>query len=174
MNRLELITILAFAVSAAGPATSRAQSTAPDAPAKETAAMNQDASTSPEHAALVEQVRRTEIAFAATMAARDHAAFATFLARDAVFFGARGPLRGAEVVAAAWRRYFDGAQAPFSWRPETVVVLDDGTLALTSGPVFEPDGKLSGTFTTIWRLEPDGHWRVVFDKGGPVCGDEAP
>ncbi len=125
--------------------------------------------TAADHAALVEQVRAAETAFAATMAARDHTAFGTFIAPEAVFFGSRGPLRGAAAVTAAWARFFEGPQAPFSWRPETVEVLDSGTLALTSGPVFDPDGTLSGTFTTIWRREDDGRWRVVFDKGCPVC-----
>lgn len=138
------------------------------APAGEDAAMS--GGTSPgDHAALVEQVRAAETAFAATMAARDHAAFGTFIAPEAVFFGSRGPLRGAAAVTAAWARFFEGPQAPFSWRPETVEVLESGALALTSGPVFDPDGTLSGTFTTIWRREPDGRWRVVFDKGCPVC-----
>ena len=44
-------------------------------------------------------------------------------------------------------------------------MLDSGTLALTSGPVFDPQGKQIGMFNSIWRLEPDGRWRVVFDKG---------
>ena len=55
-----------------------------------------------------------------------------------------------------------------TWRPETVEVLPSGTLALTSGPVFAPDGTLTNTFTSVWRLEPDGKWRVIFDKGCPV------
>jgi ketosteroid isomerase-like protein len=51
-------------------------------------------------------------------------------------------------------------------------VLGSGSLALTSGPVHDPEGKLIGTFTTIWRHEADGRWRVVFDKGCPVCEPE--
>lgn len=124
------------------------------------------------HEELVEQVRARETAFAATMAARDHAAFGTFIADEAVFFGGKGPLRGVATVSAAWQRYFEGEQAPFSWRPETVEVLDSGTLALTSGPVFDPDGGQFSVFNSVWRLEPDGQWRVVFDRGCPPC--EAP
>jgi ketosteroid isomerase-like protein len=26
-----------------------------------------------------------------------------------------------------------------------------------------------GTFTSIWRRESDGRWRIVFDKGCPPC-----
>ena len=40
-----------------------------------------------------------------------------------------------------------------------------GRLALSSGPVLTANGEPAGRFNTIWRLEPDGAWRVVFDKG---------
>jgi hypothetical protein len=59
--------------------------------------------------------------------------------------------------------------APFSWEPKTVVVLDSGTLALSSGPVLDPGGKHVGTFNSIWRLGPDGQWQIIFDKGSDVC-----
>jgi ketosteroid isomerase-like protein len=118
---------------------------------------------------LVAQVRAAETAFAATMAARDHAAFGSFLAEDTVFFGANGPLRGAATVMEAWKRFYTGPVAPFSWKPDTVEVLDSGTLALTAGPVFDPQGRHIADFSTIWRLEPDGRWRVVFDRGNDVC-----
>jgi ketosteroid isomerase-like protein len=114
---------------------------------------------------LTRQVRAAEVGFARTMATRDRAAFATFVADDAIFFGARGALKGKTAVVEAWARFFEGAQAPFSWTPDTVEVLESGTLALTSGPVRDNDGKQIGTFNSIWRRERDGRWRVVFDKG---------
>jgi hypothetical protein len=46
---------------------------------------------------------------------------------------------------------------------------DFGTLALSSGPVFGPDGKRTGTYNPTWRLEKDGEWRVVPDSGCPPC-----
>jgi ketosteroid isomerase-like protein len=115
------------------------------------------------------QVIEAETAFAHTMAARDFQAFGSFVAADAIFFGGRGPHRGRADVLEAWKPLFDGPKAPFSWRPEVVEVLDSGTLAHSSGPVFDPDGKLINTFNSVWRLDPDGHWRVVFDKGCAVC-----
>ena len=116
---------------------------------------------------LARQVFVAESSFAATMANRDLKGFTEFLAPETIWFG-RTPLRGKDAVLAVWRRFFEGPTAPFSWRPETVEVLPSGNLALTSGPVFDSDGKLTNTFTTIWRLEPDGKWRVVFDKGCPI------
>ncbi len=62
-----------------------------------------------------------------------------------------------------------GQTAPFSWQPEVVEVLASGTLALSSGPVWDPTAKRIGTFNSVWRREPGGQWRVVFDKGCPVC-----
>jgi len=46
--------------------------------------------------------------------------------------------------------------------------LDSGTLALSSGPVRDPTGKVVARFNSIWRQEPGGVWRVVFDKGSPL------
>ena len=112
-----------------------------------------------------DQVRARERAFAKTMADRDHAAFQTFVAEEALFFSPKGVLRGRQAVAEGWKGLYQGPAAPFSWDPETVEVLDSGTLALSSGPVRDPQGKNVGTFSSIWRLEKDGQWRVVFDKG---------
>jgi len=121
------------------------------------------------NAELQKQVADTERAFAKTMADRDHAAFASFLAQEAVFFTGPTPLHGKAEVAAAWKRFYERPQAPFSWSPEVVEVLESGTLAISSGPVFDPSGKKFATFTSIWRQESPGTWRIVFDKGNPEC-----
>lgn len=121
------------------------------------------------NAELKEEVRRSEAAFARTMADRNHAAFASFLARDAIFMNGLRALRGAKAVAEGWKRFFEGAAAPFSWEPEIVEVLDGGSLALSSGPVRDPSGKRVGTFNSVWRREKGGHWRVVLDNGCPPC-----
>jgi ketosteroid isomerase-like protein len=113
---------------------------------------------------LQQQVWDTEVAFAATMAARDHDAFRSFLSDDAIFFSDGAPLHGKDAVAAAWKSLFDGPTAPFSWEPDVVEVLASGELALSTGPVTASTGESLGRFTSIWRLQPDG-WRIVFDKG---------
>jgi ketosteroid isomerase-like protein len=120
------------------------------------------------NADLTRQVFAAESSFAHTMAARDRDAFGSFVASDAVFFGRQGAARGKAAVVEAWAPLFEGSDAPFSWRPEVVQVLDAGTLALSSGPVLDPAGKRTGTFNSIWRREADGRWRVVFDKGCPA------
>lgn len=116
-----------------------------------------------------QQVMAAERAFAKTMADRDHRAFATFVADDAVFFSGPTPLRGKAAVVDFWARFYKEARAPFSWEPDEVEVLDSGTLAISSGPVRNPQGKVFARFSSIWRLDAPGQWRVVFDKGSPEC-----
>lgn len=116
-----------------------------------------------------QQVVDTETAFAKTMADRSFSSFQTFLSEETIFFGSKGPIRGKQAVADKWKQFFVEENAPFSWKPETVEVLDSGNLALSSGPVFDPSGKQFGTFTSIWRLEAPNTWRIVFDKGCEVC-----
>ena len=125
------------------------------------------------NAALKEQVRRTEIAFAKTLADRDPAAFASFLSNETVFMSNGRATRGVQQVADRWKPFFAGAQAPFSWEPEEVEVLDSGTLAMTSGPVRDPSGKRIGTFNSVWRREAKGRWKIVLDNGCPACNCEA-
>ena len=110
-----------------------------------------------------------ERAFARTMAQRDFAGFSTFVAEEAIFFNGKEPLRGRAAIAEAWRRFYADKEPPFSWEPDSVEVLDSGTLALSTGPVRDAKGKLIARFNSIWRKDPDGVWRVVFDRGSPVC-----
>ena len=114
-----------------------------------------------------DQVRRAETAFAKTMADRDHAAFVRFLADDTIWLG-RSVLRGKPQVAEAWKRFYEGKEAPFSWEPERVEVNDSGTLGLSTGPVRDPAGKRVGTYNSIWRRGPEG-WKIIFDNGCPPC-----
>jgi ketosteroid isomerase-like protein len=125
----------------------------------------------PDSAALQRQVADTERAFAQTMAKRDLAAFAGFIADEAVFIDGGTALHGKAAVVAAWKPLFAAPAAPFSWAPEQVEVLPSGTLALSTGPVLAPDGKQMASFTSIWRLQAPGVWRIVFDKG---CGCPPP
>jgi uncharacterized protein (TIGR02246 family) len=119
-------------------------------------------------ASIEEQVRAAEAAFAKSMADRDHAAFSSFLAEDAVFAG-HSVLRGQQAVAEGWKPFFEGPTAPFTWAPERVAVLASGSLALSSGAVFGPDGRRTGTFNSVWRREADGTWKILLDSGCPPC-----
>jgi ketosteroid isomerase-like protein len=122
--------------------------------------------------ALAEQVRATEIAFAKTLADRDVKAFRSMIAADVIWLADK-PLRGPDQVVSNWQKFFETPQPPFSWAPELVEVQDGGKLALSTGPVFNPAGKRVGTYTSIWRREPSGEWKIIFDRGCPACDCEA-
>src|SRR5262245_8750048 len=124
-------------------------------------------------AALAQQVRATEIAFAKTLADRDVAKFRSMIAADVIWLADR-PLRGPDQVVTNWRKFFDSPQPPFSWSPEIVEVQEGGKLALSTGPVLNAAGKRVATYTSIWRREPSGEWKIIFDRGCPFCQECAP
>lgn len=120
-----------------------------------------------------QQVFAAERAFAKSMADRNMSAFASHVSDEAIFFNGAGVLHGKKEVLTAWSPFFKGKTAPFSWEPDRVEVLQSGTLALSTGLVRDPNGKVVSRFNSIWRREARGVWRVVFDKGSPAePGDE--
>jgi ketosteroid isomerase-like protein len=99
------------------------------------------------------------------MAERDLQAFSRHLSGEAVFFDGAKAMRGRKEVTDGWAPLFSSPLAPFSWEPDQVEVLESGGLALSTGLVKDPGGKVIARFNSIWRLEATGDWRVVFDKG---------
>ena len=112
-------------------------------------------------------VKAAEIAFAKTMADRKLDRFGDFVADDAVFNGSK-PHIGKAAVIESWKAFFDGPQAPFSWAPDAVAPTADGRYAISTGLARDPAGKVISRFTSIWRKDADGHWRVVADQGVDV------
>jgi ketosteroid isomerase-like protein len=171
LGRATAVSLLAFIADLSMVVASATAGAVPAAAAGPSAGVPSDPSSD---AAAKLESRRREVAdaergFAQTMARRDHAAFTAFLSPDAVFFSEDRAARGAAAVAAEWKPLFEGAKAPFSWEPGQVEVLDSGDLALSTGPVRDPEGRLVGSFSSIWRREAGGAWRIVFDKGCSAC-----
>lgn len=114
------------------------------------------------------QVWAAECAFAHSLAQRDPAAFARHLSEQSLFFNGSQVLRGSAAVQEGWKGFFDGPAAPFSWAPDQVEVLADGSLAYSTGLVRNPRGEAVLRFNSVWRQEAPGQWRVVLDKGSPL------
>lgn len=117
------------------------------------------------------EVRAAECAFAKSMADRDFEAFARHVADDTVFF-APGVRRGKAAVLEGWKRFYEGAQAPFSWAPDTIEVLADGSIGYSSGLVRDPQGRAHSRYTSVWKQMAPGRWQVVIDKGVPLSPKE--
>ena len=123
-------------------------------------------------------VRCREIAFSRAAEMRDAARFESFLDADARFVG-QAVSRGPGAIVSAWAPFFAPGGPAIAWRPQFVEVLENGTLALSRGPyrivsTDDEDRRIErwGTFNSVWRLNDDGQWRVVFDAGS--APDETP
>jgi pimeloyl-ACP methyl ester carboxylesterase/ketosteroid isomerase-like protein len=114
----------------------------------------------------VEDVRQAEISFARAFAERKADAFFAHVLDDATFMGAANTLPGKKAVVERWSRFFQSPDAPFSWGPDRVVVNAAGTVGLSAGPVYDPEGRHIGNFSSIWLKQQDGTWKVLFDGPG--------
>lgn len=130
--------------------------------------------TATANADLEQDIRCREIGFSKSVEQRDLAAFRSHIDADARFVGS-GVLKGVDSIAEGWAVFFEATGPTIKWRPQIVEVLEDGALALSRGPYrvvsIDAEGNAVenwGTFNSIWRLNEDGVWRVVFDAGSPA------
>ena len=124
---------------------------------------------------LADEVRCREIGFSRAAERQDLDAFRSFIDADARFVGGT-VLRGVEDITAAWAVFFQDDGPVIQWRPQIIEVLENGKLALSRGPYRtlsrDAEGDTIeqwGTFNSVWRLNADGQWRVVFDAGSPAA-----
>ena len=75
-------------------------------------------------------------------------------------------LGGKQEIVKRWTPFFSEKRAPFTWRPERVYVNGDGTLGLSTGPVFDKDGNQAGIYSSIWQKNAKGEWKIIFDGPG--------
>ena len=125
---------------------------------------------------LVQDVRCREISFSKSVEQNDVEAFRSHIDTDARFVGT-GVLRGVDEIAEGWSVFFNEGLPAIKWRPQIVEVLDNGELALSRGLYISTSKNAEGdkvvnwgTFNSVWRLNDDGEWRVVFDAGSPSPG----
>ena len=126
-------------------------------------------------AELADEVRCREIGFSVSAEMRDAEEFASFIDADARFVG-NAVTRGPAAITEAWSVFLTDGGPAIKWRPQFIEVLEDGALALSRGPyrmiTKDDDGNESehwGTFNSVWRLNDDGEWRVVFDAGNAAA-----
>jgi ketosteroid isomerase-like protein len=125
-----------------------------------------------------QEVRCREIGFSKSVESQDRDGFASFIDPDARFVGNKVD-RSREAIAEAWAVFFTGDLPSIKWRPQFIEVLESGDLALSRGPYRIIDeneqGEVTeawGTYNSVWRLNADGKWLIVFDAGS--FPDETP
>jgi len=77
-------------------------------------------------------------------------------------------------IRAAMAPAFADTSFTLTWTPTMAFASEDGTLGYTLGTwrstQYNAQGKgrvATGKYVTIWRRQPDGSWKVVFDGGNP-------
>lgn len=104
-------------------------------------------------------------------------AFLANLAPDAVVFRPT-PVPGRD----AYQKLAAEVPARLTWRPTFADISRAGDLGYTTGPYeLRPNGEGTGApsyghFVSVWRVQPDGSWKVVIDVGNshPRPAVEAP
>ena len=119
------------------------------------------------------EVHCHEIDFALSVARGDAAAFARFLHPEVRFLGREGERAGRDAFVAQWAPFFADDGPRIEWRPERVMVLHSGTLAVSRGPyrvVSRQNDEIVeqwGEFMSIWEKTDTG-WMVIYDVAAQV------
>jgi len=92
-------------------------------------------------------------------------AFLSFAAPDAVLNRDNKIYHGAAGIIESFN---SSRNTPFSltWKPDFIDVSASGDMAYTYGKYnYQIQGKdpVEGIFHTVWRRQPDGSWRFVYD-----------
>ncbi|MHB0961752.1 MAG: hypothetical protein ACYC5V_00950 [Gemmatimonadaceae bacterium] len=107
-------------------------------------------------------------------------AFSRWIAADGMMLGGRAvPVRGPDQARQAFAGF--PATRQFEWAPIDALTKasEDGSLGFTVGEARRaatPSQVTYSKYLTIWRREPQGHYRWIFDTGSgrPTPGDSPP
>lgn len=116
------------------------------------------------------EIRNAEIAFAKLAGEKGlKEAFVTFASDEAVLLRGKNLIKGKKAIA----EFFENQtyqNVRLKWRPDVIEVSASGDLGYTYGPyLFQATDEAGitvedrGVFHTVWRKEPDGKWRYVWD-----------
>lgn len=90
-----------------------------------------------------------------------------------------GELRGHDRIRDAIQ-FLDQPGTSLRWTPRRADIAASGDLGWTTGTYVSeavgPDGEVTrgqGVYVSIWRLQPDGSWKVVMDLGNPTTPADA-
>jgi ketosteroid isomerase-like protein len=116
-----------------------------------------------------DEVYKAEADFATAAAQKGVAAAFHEFADEGAVINRGGLIKGRQAIRAFYDP-IDKAGVKFTWKPDTVIVASGGDLAYTYGS-YQHHTKdsvgnpivTSGIFHTIWRKQPDGSWKYVWD-----------
>jgi ketosteroid isomerase-like protein len=122
--------------------------------------------------ATAETMKQLEADFMKAAAEKGSAGYMSYYADDAVEVPNGGPLIQGKINIAKGMGFLDDKNNSLTWAPVGADISASGDLGYTYG-TFEfrskdKDGKPvveHGKYTSIWKKQKDGSWRVVLDMG---------
>ena len=122
------------------------------------------------------QMVKADRDFARSVADRNRQAFLSFVAEVTTFNGGTATeVRGRDAVMKDWENLFEPNGPTLTWQPTKGEVIASGDVGYTTGrSVFRTkakDGTTTerlGVYLTVWRKQPDGSWKAVFDTGSSL------
>jgi len=134
------------------------------------AALRLGAQTSSNEASTLMDLDR---AFDAATAARGVDGWVAYFAPNGSMVGDTArPVTGPAEIREAMKGFFGDPSASLRWKPTRAEITIPGVVGYTVG-TFErrrksKDGKMTvatGRYTTLWKKQPDGFWRIILDTG---------
>jgi uncharacterized protein (TIGR02246 family) len=123
-------------------------------------------------AAREKEIRSLEAAMMAAAADKGADGYMSFYAEDAVELPDGAPMLLGKETIAKTMVFLNDKNNHLTWAPVHVDVSESGDLAYSFGNYefrsVGKDGKPTiehGKYTTIWKKQNDGHWKVVLDTG---------
>jgi ketosteroid isomerase-like protein len=121
---------------------------------------------------------KADEAFCQATIDRDINRFLALVVEDATFGGGTpNQVRGRDAIGRAWAPYFKPDGPTLTWKPTKADVLAGGDVGYSIGFSEQrakgPDGAVRvshGSYLTVWRKQPDGSWKAVFDTGSAAPG----
>jgi ketosteroid isomerase-like protein len=97
-------------------------------------------------------------------------AFLHYASIDAVLFRQNKLIKGKKEIQKYFTDHPFPAEASLEWKPDFVEISESGDLAYTYGTYTfsgkDESGQLltsTGIFHTVWKKQPDGQWKYVWD-----------
>jgi ketosteroid isomerase-like protein len=82
------------------------------------------------------------------------------------------PITGHDAIQSNMAELFSDPNVELDWEPDLARISEAGGLGLTSGRfrllTHHPDGSVNartGRYFDVWRKQPDGSWKVLYDLG---------
>ncbi len=122
--------------------------------------------------ATAEMLKQLEAEFMKAAAEKGSLGYMSYYADDSVEVPNGAPLIHGKAEIAKGMGFLDDKNNSLTWTPVDADISASGDLGYTCGNyefrAKDKDGKLTvqyGKYTSIWKLQKDGSWKVVLDMG---------